>query len=269
MSLRNFRPTLAAPCLAALLILAAWSGNARAQSCSGPSDNTVGCIGGFAPGTCTAICSYEIGTTPPELGVWVIEENFIPKHQQPNALALVQAGDKINRFQANARAVLAAKGIAFVDVATVQAAIAAVNAAYAANGNNPIHLLIVGHGTEGYIKVGEDAFDVVDPADQNKFIGAVAGKLINLTLFGCSVAGGADGQKLIHKMAAALGLEEIKAWTRTVAASPTDFWVLRDSKKKLVEAPGADPRLIGLVSLLLLGTGSLFVARWRGKGEIA
>jgi hypothetical protein len=268
MSLRGFRSTT---CGAALLLLTAWTGSAVAQSCSSPSDTLIGCIGGFEPGTCSAICSYGLHSTPNTMGIWMVEDNFIAKYQAANALALVQAGDKINKFQANARKVLTNKGIQYRNVATVQQAIAAADSLYNSSGG-PIHLLIIGHGREGSIKVGEDRFNHDTPeglAAQAKFEGAMAGKLVNLTLFGCSVAKGEAGQALMSKMAANLGGIEIKAWTAPVAADENDFWTMLDTKKKMnVSTPAADARVIALVALALLVTGSLFVARSRGtRGE--
>lgn len=273
MSLRNFRRSACATtCLAALLLLASWTGRAGAQSCSSPTDTLIGCIGGYEPGTCDSRCGYGLYSTPGNLGVWVVEDNFIPKHQAANALALVQGGDKINKFQENARKVLTKKGIQYRNVANVQEAIAAADSLYIATGG-PIHLLIIGHGRAGSIKVGEDRFNHDTPeglAAQEKFEGAMAGKLLNLTLFGCKVAQGEGGQALVHKMRANLGDIDIKSWTESVAADTNDFWTVLDSKKKLVAIPGADPRLIALVALALLVSGSLVVARSRRtRDEIA
>jgi Domain of unknown function (DUF4347) len=253
-------------CVLALLLLTAWAGRAGAQSCVSASDTTIGCIGLYKVGTCDAFCPYGLHSTPPALGTWQVETNFVVKQQGAKALTLIQAPpDKINRAQALARKVLGKKGMNYRNVATVQQAIAAVDSLYNATPVGKVHLMIIGHGSPGSIKLGEDDLD--NAANQAKFVGAMTGKLANLTLFGCRVAQGQAGQAFVQKLSGQLGDINVKAWTQPVAADTNDFWSVTGSKK---DVPVADPRLIALLSIALLAFGARAVARSRrGRSEIA
>jgi len=225
-------------------------------------------LGLYDPGTCDAFCPFGLHSTPPTLGTWQVETNFIVKQQGAKALTLIQATDKINRAQANARKVLGKKGMNYRNVASLAAAIAAVDSLFSANpAGGKVHLMIIGHGSSGNIKVGEtNVNNGAGAANQTMFEDSLKGKIANLTIFGCNVAKGDAGQAFVQKLAGTLAVQ-VKAYTQPVAADTSDFWVVQGSKK---DVPIVDTRLIIVLSILLLAFGAWAVARSRnGRSEVA
>jgi len=88
------------------------------------------------------------------------------------------------------------------EVGNINEAIEAINAAYAANGNQPVEVTIDAHGSSGSIEIGGETFTIDNVAD---FAAAVAGKISALNIFGCSVAEGPEGLALICALEIALG----------------------------------------------------------------
>ncbi|MEE9297367.1 MAG: DUF4347 domain-containing protein [Phycisphaerae bacterium] len=135
--------------------------------------------------------------------------------------------DKINRFQEGVRDTLLKKGLAkdkIKGVNDIKEAIIAINADFTAKGSpaGGIDVAIFGHSAPGYIKVGEtkmfkNTAALNEPIDQ--FL-ALSGKIKTLTLFGCEVAGNADGRQLVQDLHNGLGRIPVKAWTGRVYAYP-------------------------------------------------
>ncbi|HEY2955836.1 MAG TPA: DUF4347 domain-containing protein [Candidatus Eisenbacteria bacterium] len=230
-------PRLRATAVVAAVLLAgvaAWPQGIRAQTC-GPGEDTLHvCLGLDEVEFCDATCN--LGETE-FIAASVSDTNFYPKLRTPGAIAAVQAavGNAGKRKALdNARQVLGKAGFTIVNINSVQDLIAAVLAAYAANGNNPIHLVIVGHGRPGSVKVGEDRLNhdtEAGQAAQTKFVGAVRGLLQNLVLVSCNTAQGTAGQGFVEKLSGDLGAP-VHAWTGHLQPDAINKTFWSDGAKK-------------------------------------
>ncbi|MCH7578877.1 MAG: hypothetical protein IIB22_01385 [Chloroflexi bacterium] len=109
-------------------------------------------------------------------------------------------------------------------VQTLQDAIAAINAAYTANANTPLNVLIVDHAVgDGLQHIGADIIGNVGATEidnKAKFVAAVAGKIKTLKFVSCGVAAGAKGQTFLEKLQDQLGAQKVSGFTNTVYAFP-------------------------------------------------
>jgi hypothetical protein len=165
-----------------------------------------------------------------------------------------------------------------VRAGSVADAIQRVNDAYANNGNQPVDVVLVGHGASGVISVG--AGTGADPAKElednsqavQDFIAALKGKVTSLTLKGCSVAGGVDApgrDHLMERLADGLGVP-VYAWDQEIAytAPRTLLGITLREGYQSIDVHGslhrADP-IPEPSTLLLLGTGLACLVCFRRK----
>lgn len=202
-----------------------------------------------------AACSTPITSDPP-----ITEEtNFTPVE-----LALVQDGNKINRFQEAVQDILAKQQPPpqIVKITTVQAAI---NAILAKPGSR---VVIFGHGAKGRFKIGEN--DLSDADVQTKFIDALKGELKSLTLYGCEVSDGAEGQAFLKKLTEGLQ-RPVHTWDGKVYAFGNDpgipeemrnrFYIEAETDKK--EIPAVTEWGMVVMVLLVLAAGTVVIRRAR------
>ncbi len=220
-----------------------------------------GCWSGCDTDTCDADCE-EL----PENLELVEETNFLPVH-----LALVQAESKINLFQKAVHEVLAKQNPPpkeVVKITDVQDAIDAIIADYDAQGAG--HVTIFGHASPGHFKIGED-----DLAEfQDKFIEAIREKIKSLTLYGCQVSQGTDGQAFLKKLTEGLK-RPVHTWDGKVYAFPNKwpdgsavppelankFFIEDDTDKK--EIPAVTEWGMVVMVLLVLAAGTVVIRRVR------
>ncbi len=235
--------------------------------CNGSGTNA-GCWAGCLPEACDADCD-ELA-----VNLQLLEEtNFLPVH-----LALVQAGNKINRFQEAVHEILLKQNPPpkkIVKVGNVQDAIKAILEDYKKQG--PGHVVIFGHGSPGHFKIGED--DLADPDIQAKFVNMLKGKLNQaalkqLTLYGCEVGKGVAGQAFLKKLTKGLQ-RPVDAWTGKVYAFPNKwsdgspvppelantFFIEDDTVKK--DIPAVTEWGMVVMVLLVLAAGTVVIRRVR------
>ena len=203
---------------------------------------------------------------PPESLALEEETNFVPVH-----LALVQARSKINRFQEAVHEILLKQNPPpkkIEKVADVQDAIAAILLDFDEQGAG--HVVIFGHGSPGHFKIGED--DLADPGIQDKFIDAIrSNELIKtLTLYGCQVSQGAEGQAFLKKLTEGLK-RPVHTWDGKVYAFGNDpvipedmqnrFFIEGDTDKK--EIPAVTEWGLVVMILLVLAAGTVVIRRVR------
>ena len=124
-----------------------------------------------------------------------------------------------------------------VRINSVQTAIAAINTAFAANGNMPVNVFMGGHGNSTTFTMGDGqqagtnrirAADIgVNGTNTQKFIAAVKGKIRTLTLFGCSVGagGGAFLQSLANAIKMGTTLPTCYGYDKSVCAAG-GHWII-------------------------------------------
>jgi hypothetical protein len=102
----------------------------------------------------------------------------------------------------------------------VQDAINEINAAFVNNGNQPVRVVIVGHGSPSNISVGAGItntegrqLSLLFPADVTNFTNALNGEISYLMLFGCNV-----GQDTALQTQLANGLHRAGGTSVTVVA---------------------------------------------------
>jgi hypothetical protein len=160
---------------------------------------------------------------------------------------------------------------------TVAAAIQHIKDAYAAAGNKPVAVKIVGHGNKGQISIGDgDGPTAADlevakylfdnNASVQSFITELKGKLSTLVLEGCCVAGGVDEpgrDHLMEKLSDGLGARVIAwddtiyftaPWTIPVIGTVRDGYASIDvhARQRTVPEPASVTLMIlGLVGLTL------------------
>ncbi len=229
-----------------------------------------GCWAGCLPEACDADCN-EL----PENLVLLPETNFMPVH-----LALIQAGNKINRFQEAVHEILLKQyppPKKIMKVANVQDAAKAILEDYKKQG--PGHVVIFGHGSPGHFKIGED--DLAHPLIQGKFVNMLKGKLKKkqvalkqLTLYGCEVGSGAEGQAFLKKLTGGLQ-RPVHTWTGKVYAFPNKwpdgtpvpdhlanrFFREADEDKKQI--PAVTPLGMVVMAVLVLAAGAVVIKRAR------
>ncbi len=196
------------------------------------------------------------------------EANFSPVH-----LALIQAGNKINRFQEAVHEILLKQNPPpkkIVKIGNVQDAIKAILNDFVKQG--PGHVVIFGHGSPGHFKIGED--DLADPAIQAKFIDMLKGSIKQLTLYGCEVGHDAVGQAFLKKLTEGLQ-RPVHTWTGKVYAFPNKwsdgsavptglsnrFFIEDDTEKK--EIPAVTEWGMVVMVLLVLAAGTVVIRRAR------
>jgi hypothetical protein len=86
----------------------------------------------------------------------------------------------------------------------LQAAIDSICAAYAANGNMPVSVALVGHGSPGQVIIGSDT---LKGAQVDSFVAKLKGKVSSLVLFSCSAADGVAGSEFVCKLEQGLGVD--------------------------------------------------------------
>ncbi len=232
------------------------------QTCN-IDDTNVGCDLGCEEGECGDSECELLVTDPVVISRYQVESNFLGP---PRAnLFLIQAGNKENKFQANAREILRQLGVApekRKDVASVQAAIDAIKADFDAK-QVPVDVVIIGHGRAGSIKVGEDRLNMDTAAGRANvaaFVLALRGKISKLYLFGCKTAAGQAGQDLLGELERGLAAP-VHGWADTVRATskqtqpPSKFMSKPGTKKELPALPG----WAGVVLAGLLFVGGIFV----------
>ncbi len=214
--------------------------------------NTLGCYSGClmceGPG-----CSEKVGEA-----ALVEETNFSPVE-----LAIV-GPHRINRFVEAVQDILAKQDppAQVAKVANLQDAIGAIQAKPGS------HVVIFGHGSSGHFRIGDD--DLADPANQLKFITALKGQFKTLTLYGCEVSDGAEGQAFLKKLTAGLQ-RPVHTWTGKVYAFGHDvlippdmqnrFYIEADTDKK--EIPAVTEWGMVVMILLVLAAGTVVIRRAR------
>ena len=197
------------------------------------------------------------------------ETNFTPVH-----LALVKATLKINRFQEAVTEILMKQKPPpkkIVKINNVQDAIAAIIDDFNKQGAG--NVVMFGHGSPGHFKIG-DKDDLADPDVQDKFTNALAGMFKTLTLYGCEVGKGAEGQAFLKKLTKGLK-RPVHTWTGKVYAFPNKwpnggavppelangFFIEDDTDKK--EIPAVTEWGMVVMVLLVLAAGTVVIRRAR------
>lgn len=212
-----------------------------------------GCLSCEDPG-----CSEQIGA-----GAIAEETNFSPVH-----LALVGPSN-VNKFMDAVQDILAKQNPPPKEVEpinTVQDAIDAIHDDFKLQG--PQRVVIFGYGSSGHFRIGND--DLADPGIQDKFITAVKGKIKSLTLYGCEVSDGAEGQAFLKKLTEGLQ-RPVHTWEGKVYAFGNDpvipvdmrnrFYIEDDTDKK--EIPAVTEWGMVVMVLLVLAAGTVVIRRAR------
>jgi hypothetical protein len=139
-----------------------------------------------------------------------------------------------------------------VAVSNIAQADAAIKAAFAANGNAPINVVIVGHGAPGLIKVGEEVLD----KSNYVLLANVRNMIKRLVLFGCSVAG--DDKAFVRQLAIYFGNIPVKSWTGTVWASTKGLYHEGEKNKTVPMIPAWG---LAMVAVFLLTTATVVLRR--------
>lgn len=171
---------------------------------------------------------------------------------------------KINRFQEAVEDILAKQDPppVIVPVYTVQNAIKGIT-------NNPgLNVVIFGHGSPGHFKVGQD--DLADQDVKAKFVAGVKGLVKSLTLYGCEVSQGTEGQEFLKKLTRELQ-RPVHTWDGKVYAFGNDavipakmqnrFYIEDNTDKK--EIPTVSEWGLAVMCLLVLTAGTVVVIRRR------
>jgi len=141
-----------------------------------------------------------------------------------------------------------------VAVSTIAEALAAIKAAFGAAGNNKINVVIVGHGNEGLIKLGEEVLNKGNITD----LANVQNMIKRMVLFGCSVGGGIAGQSFTKQLSAYIAAP-VKAWTGTVWASSKGLYFEGDKK----DIPTVSEWGLAVMALMVLAAGTIVMTRRR------
>ena len=139
-------------------------------------------------------------------------------------------------------------------VNTIAEALAAIKATFAADGNAPINVIIVGHGTAGLIKVGHERLDKGNITD----LANVRWMIKRLVLFGCSVSD--DGKNFVSQLGAYIGAP-VKSWTGPVWASTKGLY--HEGEKNVVVPAASEWGMIVITLLLLTAITVVFGRRRR------
>ena len=121
----------------------------------------------------------------------------------------------------NAAAALAADGQTVVRADSVDAVVAAIKAAYDANGKKKVTVSLVGHGAPGRIKIGGERIGdgfTISVADFQKKIDPYVSYI---RVLACEAAQGAAGSKMLSDLAKSIGAAS--GYTVPVTVTPTYF----------------------------------------------
>lgn len=248
--------------------------DAQSLTCNEEGSN-LGCIAG-----CIDCSDVEGGCAAPAAGTGVANaQNFFPVD-----LALVQAPKppaETTRFLEGCKNVFAKKGVPAGRIKTVANLTEAIMEIMTLSGpmglNRPIDVVICGHGSSGSIKVGSTFLK--QGATLKTFVDGVKGKIRRLVLFGCKVAAGPDGQKLVRELSKRLNNIPVKAWTSTVLAytnvDPHPSWEGERLGKLFYMLPGEKKDIPTVsewgvvVMVLVLLVGGTIVSAGVRKGRSA
>jgi hypothetical protein len=123
----------------------------------------------------------------------------------------------------------------YVSIGNVQDAINAINNKWNNNGNKTFSVAIIGHGTNGSQGMGDGQDTVVGKhiadtaaaaADLTAFTAACKGKVKQIVMYGCGVAGGNNGPAFVQDVATKANCP-VTAFTGCVMLSPGRLWGLR------------------------------------------
>jgi hypothetical protein len=117
------------------------------------------------------------------------------------------------------------------------------------NGNTPFTLAIIDHGRSGLQSMGDGDVTVAgkfidnlarSASDRQDFIDACDGKVTTVTLYGCNVAEGSDGDELLEMLATGANMT-VKAHTGSVYATHSTVsgyrWEASNLGHVVTEAP--------------------------------
>lgn len=134
--------------------------------------------------------------------------------------------------------------------------LAAIKHQYAANGNNPINVVIVGHGNTGFIKVGEEQ---LNESSMEK-LANVRIMIKRLVLFGCFVAG--DDKNFVGQLQRYIDAP-VKSWTGKVYAGRIKGLWYAGKKNVEPKIPAVSEWGLGVLTLVLLTAGTVVLGRRR------